>query len=96
MMVVHREVYLMHLRQFSQEVSIEIRCLEEINMFLDETYGKQIDINDFFSDVDKFVHSVTFYQKTVGINELCEKKRFRLKKLLTTIRKSKAMSKRKK
>jgi len=32
----------------------------------------------------------------VGIDELCEKKRFRLKKLLTTIRKSKAMSKRKK
>lgn len=69
--------------------------LEEINNFLDETYGKQININDFFSNVDKFVHSVIFYQKTVGVAELCEKKRFRLKKLLTTIRKSKAMSKRK-
>jgi len=57
---------------------------------------EQININDFFSDVDKFVYSVTFYQKNVGIDELCEKKRFRLKKLLTTIRKSKAMSKRKK
>lgn len=69
--------------------------LEEINSFLDETYGKQININDFFSDVDKFVHSVIFYQKTVGVDELCEKKCFHLKKLLTTIRKSKAMSKRK-
>lgn len=35
--------------------------LEEINSFLDETYGKQININDFFSDVDKFVQSVMFY-----------------------------------
>lgn len=69
--------------------------LEQINSFLDETYGKQININDFFPDIDKFVQSVMFYQRTVGVDELSEKKRFRLKKHLTTIRKSKAMNRRK-
>ncbi len=69
--------------------------LEQINSFLDETYGKQININDFFPDIDKFVQSVMFYQRTVGVEELSEKKRFQLKKHLTTIRKSKAMNRRK-
>jgi len=69
--------------------------LEQINSFLDETYGKQININYFFPDIDKFVQSVLFYQRTVGVEELSEKKRFRLKKHLTTIRKSKAMNRRK-
>ncbi|RXN23771.1 Homeobox goosecoid [Labeo rohita] len=70
--------------------------LEEINRFLDETYGKQINIKDFFPDVDKFVESVTFYRRNVGIDELSEKKRFRLRKHLTTIRKCKEMDRKKK
>lgn len=40
-----------------------------------------------FPDVDKFVESVTFYQRNVGIDQLSEKKHFRLRKHLTTIRK---------
>lgn len=69
--------------------------LEEINSFLDETYGKQININNFFSDVDRFVQSVMFYQRIVGVEELSEKKHFWLKKHLTTIRKSKVMTRKK-
>ncbi len=65
--------------------------LEEINSFLDETYGKQVNIKELFPDVDKFVESVTFYQRNVGLDQLSEKKRFRLRKHLTTIRKCKEM-----
>ncbi len=39
--------------------------------------------------MDKFVESVTFYQRNVGLDQLSEKKRFRLRKHLTTIRKGK-------
>lgn len=66
---------------------ISLYPLEEINHFLDDTFGKQVNVKDFFPDIDKFVRSVTVFQKTVGFDILSEKKRFRLKKHLTVIRK---------
>ncbi len=67
----------------SQDISFEVSSLytlEEINVFLDETFGKQVNIKDFFPDVAKFERSVAFLQKTVNLDQLSEKKRFRLKK----------------
>lgn len=66
---------------------ISLYPLEEINHFLDDTFGKQVNVRDFFPDIEKFVRSVTVFQKAVGFDILSEKKRFRLKKHLTAIRK---------
>ncbi len=82
----------------SQDISIEdssLYTLEEINGFLDETFGKQVNIKDFFPDVVKFERSVAFLQKTVNLDQLSEKKRFRLKKHVTVIRKGKRVDKKK-
>ncbi len=65
--------------------------LEEINGFLDETFGKQVNIKDFV----KFERSVAFLQKTVNLDQLSEKKCFRLKKHVTVIRKGKRVDKKK-
>ncbi len=58
-------------------------------IFLDDTFGRTVEIRDFFSDTEKFVKSVVKLQRTVGLDELNEKKRFRLRKLLTKLRKRK-------
>ncbi len=82
----------------SQDLSFEVSSLytlEEINGFLDETFGKQVNIKDFFPDVAKFERSVAFLQKTVNLDQLSEKKRFRLKKHVTVIRKGKRVDKKK-
>ena len=71
----------------SQGASQSVYTLDEVNSFLDETYGKQVNVKDFFPDVEKFVRSVSLLQKTVGVDLLNEKKRFRLKKHVTHIRK---------
>lgn len=72
---------------------LSLYTLEEIDQFLDITFGKQVDVKDFFPDVEKFVKSVIFLQKTVGVDLLREKKRFRLKKHLTTVRKARKIEK---
>ncbi len=72
---------------------LSLYTLEEIDQFLDNTFGKQVDVKDFFPDVEKFVKSVIFLQKTVGVDLLSEKKRFRLKKHLTTVRKARKIEK---
>ncbi len=48
-----------------------------------------------FSDTDTFVKSVVKLQHTVVLDELNEKKRFRLRKLLTKLRKLKGLFKKK-
>ncbi|XP_066528482.1 uncharacterized protein [Hoplias malabaricus] len=77
------------------QVDRSLYSLEEVNHFLDETYGKQVNVTDFFPDVDKFVRSVAMLQRNVGLDALSEKKRFRLKKHVTFIRKSGKVAKRK-
>lgn len=63
--------------------------LDEINMFLDDTYGKTAEVSDFFPDENKFISSVLKLQKNVGFDELNQQKRFRLKKILTKLRRGK-------
>ncbi len=73
----------------SQMEDSNLYHLQEINDFLDESFGRVVEIRDFFSDTEKFVKSVVVLQRTVGLDELNEKKRFRLRKLLTKLRKRK-------
>lgn len=62
--------------------------INEINDFLDSTYGnKDVNIKDFFSDVDGFISSVHKIRKQVGVDKLSQKKRYRLSKLVGKLRK---------
>lgn len=69
--------------------------LEEINVFLDETFGKSVSVAEYFPDVDKFVSSVGILQRTHNYVELSKQKRFRLKKLVANIRKGRLATSRK-
>lgn len=62
----------------------ELYSLEEINEFLDETFKKSVKMSDCFDDTDKFIKSVGILKRLVGFDLLDEKKRFRLKKHITT------------
>ncbi|KAK0149019.1 Transposon TX1 uncharacterized protein [Merluccius polli] len=72
----------------SQSYSGDLYTLEEINDFLDETFGKSVKVSEFFPDAEKFIKSVVTLQKIVGADLLDEKKRFRLKKHMTSLRKA--------
>lgn len=63
--------------------------LQEINDFLDATFGKTVEVKDFFPDIRKFIVSVTLLQRNVSHEVLSKQKRFRLRKILTKLRKSK-------
>ena len=67
----------------------DLYSLEEINQFLDVTFKKSVRLNDYFGDTEKFIRSVGVLQRLVGFDLLDEKKRFRLKKHITTLRKAK-------
>lgn len=70
----------------------DMYSLDEINDFLDTTFGKVVEVKDFFPDVEKFVVSVKVLQRTVSYDALSKQKRFRLKKLVTKLRKNKGPS----
>ena len=72
----------------SQSYSGDLYTLEEISGFLDETFGKSVKVSEFFPDTEKFIRSVVTLQKEVGADMLDEKKRFRLKKHMTSLRKA--------
>ena len=76
--------------QINQE---QLYPLEDISKFLDDTYGKAVEVEEFFPDIEKFEASVVFWKRKVGLDELSKKKRYRLKKLITKIRKVKALNK---
>jgi predicted nucleotidyltransferase len=67
--------------------------LEEVNEFLDQTFGKSVKLADYF-DVDKFMRSAVMLQKTVRLDQLSEKKRFRLRKCITAVAAEKGGGKR--
>lgn len=67
----------------------QLYTVKEINDFLDETFGRKVEVKDFFPDVKKFLASVIKIQKTVSYEELSRRKRFRLKKMVTNLRKEK-------
>ncbi|CAM4724804.1 unnamed protein product [Leuciscus chuanchicus] len=49
-------------QEFSQD-DPSLYTLEEINAFLDDTFGKQVNVIDFFPDIEKFEKSVSIHQK---------------------------------
>ncbi|KAF0044201.1 hypothetical protein F2P81_003359 [Scophthalmus maximus] len=63
--------------------------LEEVNQFLDETFGRSVRVQEYFEDTDKFIKTVAVLKRKTGFDQLDEKKRFRLKKHITTLRKGK-------
>ena len=79
--------------QVVEEMPTTILNLEEVNGFLDQTFGKSVKLADYF-DVDKFVRSVMMLQKMVGLDQLSEKKRFRLRKFVTAVTAAKGGGKR--
>ncbi|KAJ4921818.1 hypothetical protein JOQ06_022573 [Pogonophryne albipinna] len=66
--------------------SEDLYSFEQIQEFMDETFGKSVNVNNYFPDVEKFVKSAKTIQKVVGLDLLDEKKRYRLKKHITTLR----------
>lgn len=75
--------------EIGSQVLEDTYTLQEINNFLDATFGKVVEVTDFFPDTDKFIGSVLSLQKTVSYEALDKKKRFRLKKMITRLRKDK-------
>lgn len=73
----------------SQSGDDQLYTVKEINDFLDETFGKTFDVKSFFPDVERFVRSAVKVQKSVGFEDLSRRKRFRLKKIVTKLRKRK-------
>ena len=71
----------------------DLCSLEEINDFLDKTSGKSVKVTGYFQDTNKCIQTVTILQKVVGYEVLDEKKRFRLKKHVTALRKTVKASK---
>lgn len=65
----------------------DVYSLEEINSFLDDTFGKSIKVLDYFPDGAKFIRTAVLLQKVYDNNSLDKKKRFRLKKHVTILRK---------
>ena len=57
-----------------------IYTLEELNSFLDETFGRAIKADEYFEDSDTFIRSVAVLKRQVGFNQLDERKRYCLKK----------------
>ena len=51
----------------SQSYNGDLYTLEEINVFLDETFGKSVKVSEFFPDAEKIIKSVVTLQKVVLI-----------------------------
>lgn len=49
-------------------------------------FSKFVEISDYFPDIVKFFQSISTYQKMAGIDELDERKRYRLAKNVATLR----------
>lgn len=79
----------------SQVSCEQVYSLDEINKFLDETFGKSVDVRNYFSDLKRFETSVRYWQRKVGKDELSQRKRFCLKKFLAKLRRDKTPIKRK-
>lgn len=67
----------------------DVYKLQDINNFLDETFGRTVEVKEFFPDENKFMHTVKLLQRNVSFDVLSKQKRFRLKKMLTKLRRDK-------
>jgi len=78
------------LSQFSED---QLYTVTEVNDFLDATFGKTIEISEFFPDAKKFLQSAVKIQQTASYDELSRRKRFRLKKIVTKLRRKMSLEK---
>jgi len=63
------------------QISCEhVYSLDKINTFFEETFGKSVDVRNYFSDLKRLEASVRYWQRKVGEDELSQRKRFHLKK----------------
>jgi len=76
--------------QFSED---QLYTVTEVNDFLDATFGKTIEISEFFPDAKKFLQSAVKIQQTASYDELSRRKRFRLKKIVTKLRRKMSLEK---
>lgn len=67
-----------------REIFIHLRKLIH---FFDETFGQSVKVEDYFDDIKKIIRSVAYLQKTVSLDLLDDKKRFRLRKHVTNLNK---------
>lgn len=51
----------------------DICSLEEVNDFLDVSFGSSVDVNDYFPDIINIIQTVSTLQKVVGKDRLDEK-----------------------
>lgn len=65
----------------------DLYSLQEINDFLRDTFGKVVDLTDYFPDVAKFIRSVNTLQRVAGEDLLDKGKRYHLQKHVTFLRK---------
>ena len=69
----------------SASQNTDLYSLEEVNDFLEDSFGRPVDISSYFPDAEKFIQTVTTLQKVVGTDLLDEKKRYCLKKHVTVL-----------
>ena len=67
----------------------DVYSLDEIKAFLDVTFNKSVQLSSYFGDTEKFIRSVGVVQREVGFDLLDERKRFRLKRHISILRKAK-------
>lgn len=60
----------------SQSLSGDLYTLEDINSFLDETFGQSVKVMDYFSDPEKFLKCALTLQKGGGVDIFNEGKHF--------------------
>lgn len=65
------------LSAISQVGCDQVYSLDEMNYFLDETFGKVADVRNFFPDVKRFESSVLYWQRRVGEENLSKRKTLR-------------------
>ena len=72
----------------------DLYSLDEINDFLNDSFGKSTKVSEYFTDGNKFIRSAAVLQKMVGLDVLDAKKRYRLKRLVTSLNKASKKNKR--
>lgn len=57
----------------SDSVSQNICSLEEVSDYLDDSFGRSVEVNDYFPDIIKIIQTVSNLQKVVGKDRPDEK-----------------------
>ena len=71
----------------SQSLGGDLYSVEDIDGFLEETFGQSVKVTDYFPDPEKFLKSAINIQKHIGHDVFDERKLFCLRKHVTGLRK---------